>query len=148
MMLGFLFPLSHASLKFGESSGLHSIGSPQAKVCICLALVWILNLILLSQGVRLIEKVRNLFFFAKAPPLADLPLQICISSFLMPICIMIILFLQTFSLKGSAKGITAFLYPDMSHLLSRHTWTTAIIHGISSLELFTNVLSGLASYNK
>uniref|UniRef100_A0A3B1J374 Transporter n=1 Tax=Astyanax mexicanus TaxID=7994 RepID=A0A3B1J374_ASTMX len=105
------------------------LGLPHYDLVLCLILVWTICYFCIWKGVKSTGKV--VYFTATFPYL-----------------MLLILFFRGVTLPGAAKGITYYLYPDISKLASPDVWRDAGTQVFFSYAVCQGVLTALGSYNK
>jgi NSS family neurotransmitter:Na+ symporter len=104
------------------------MGSISVALVIALALAWIAMFFCVFRGVRSIGKV----------VLVSMPL---------PFILLLILFFRAITLDGALEGISYYIKPNFSLLLSPELWLAAITQVFFSLSVGFGVMIAYASFN-
>lgn len=105
------------------------IGIPDWRLILCLALSWIIVVIILIKGVRSSGKAS--YFLATFPYI-----------------VMFILLIRAVTLPGAWNGILYFIKPQWDKLIQPKVWYAAVIQVFFSLAIcFGNIIM-YASYNR
>uniref|UniRef100_A0A1A8HXW1 Transporter n=1 Tax=Nothobranchius kuhntae TaxID=321403 RepID=A0A1A8HXW1_NOTKU len=116
-------------LHLHESGGIHDLGPPRWDLTLCLLAVVIILYFSLWKGVKSSGKV--VYITAT-----------------MPYIVLFVLLIRGATLKGSMKGITAYLSIDINKLKNLEVWTDAATQIFYSLGAGFGVLIAFSSYNK
>ncbi len=111
----------------GEAPHPWSLGGIQPNLALCLGIVWILMLLCIVKGVRLVGKV----------VLWTVPL---------PWLMLMILMFNGLTQPGAARGMAYYLNPDWMQLLKPETWKWAFGQVFFSMSLAFGVMITYASF--
>ena len=111
-----------------RTDGPREIGSLGIALLISLAAVWICIFFCVFKGVKSVGKV----------VLISMPL---------PFIMLLILFLRAITLDGALSGISYYIRPDFSLMLSADLWLAAITQVFFSLSIGMGVMVAYASFN-
>jgi len=113
----------------GISEGVGVLGGINIPLLFALLFVWVAIYFSVRKGIKSVGKV----------VLITMPL---------PIILLIILFFRGITLPGALTGISYYLTPDFSALLSTEIWLAAISQIFFTLSLAFGIMIAYASFNK
>ena len=124
------------------------MGLPQWRILMCLAIAWIIVIIILLKGIKYMGKVllwllsfiHNNFFQNVR--------QVSYFTALFPYVVLTILLIRGLLLPGSLKGILYYVNPDFKHLKNPVVWVEAATQIFFSLSVCNGNLITMSSYNK